>query len=144
MNGDKSFVDTNILVYAHDRGAGIKQQTARALIESLWQRRKGVISIQVLQEFYVNVRRKALNPIKPKAARQLLADYMCWEVVINDGDSLLQAVELEARYKISFWDALILQAANSAGAAVVYSEDLSHGQRYENVRAVNPFIEADG
>ncbi len=144
MNDDKAFLDTNILVYAHDRGAGIKQQIAGALVERLWQERKGVLSIQVLQEFYVNIRRKALNPLGAKAARQLLADYMCWEVVINDGQSLLQAVDFETRYKISFWDSLILQAANAAGAAVLYSEDLSHGQRYGSVRTINPFLVAEG
>ena len=144
MNDDKAFLDTNILVYAHDRGAGIKQQIAGALVEGLWQKRKGVLSIQVLQEFYVNIRRKALNPLGPKAAKQLLADYMCWEVVINDGESVLQAVDFETRYKISFWDGLILQAANFAGAAVLYSEDLSHGQRYGSVRIINPFLDAEG
>jgi len=140
MSDDKSFLDTNILVYAHDRGAGGKHETAKALVENLWRQRKGVISIQVLQEFYVNVRRKALNPIRPKEAKQLLADYMSWEVVINDGESLLQAIEVETRYKISFWDALIIQAANVAGATVLYSEDLSHNQRYGDVRVNNPFI----
>jgi predicted nucleic acid-binding protein len=140
MTDDKSFVDTNVLVYAHDRGAGRKHEIAKALVENLWRQRKGVISIQVLQEFYVNVRRKALNPVRPKEAKQLLADYMSWEVVINDGESLLQAVETETRYKISFWDALIVQAANAAGATVLYSEDLSHDQRYGATRVNNPFI----
>jgi predicted nucleic acid-binding protein len=65
---------------------------------------------------------------------------MSWEVVINDGESLLQAIEVETRYKISFWDALIIQAANVAGATVLYSEDLSHDQRYGDVRVNNPFI----
>ena len=144
MNADKSFVDTNVLVYAHDRGAGRKHEIAKALVENLWRQRKGVISIQVLQEFYVNVRRKALNPVRPKEAKQLLADYMSWEVVINDGESLLQAVETETHYKISFWDALIVQAANAAGATVLYSEDLSHDQRYGATRVHNPFIEVGG
>lgn len=144
MNDDRSFVDTNILVYAHDRGAGTKYEIARALVETLWRQRKGVISIQVLQEFYVNIRRKARNPIGQKDAKQLLADYMCWDVVSNDAGSVLLAVDLETRYKISFWDALMLQAADAAGAAVLYSEDLSHGQRYGNVRANNPFIEVEG
>ncbi len=83
MNDDKAFLDTNILVYAHDRGAGLKQQIAGALVERLWQKRKGVLSIQVLHEFYVNIRRKALNPLGPKAAKQLLADCMSWEVVCH-------------------------------------------------------------
>ena len=144
MNADKSFVDTNVLVYAHDRGAGRKHEIAKALVENLWHQRRGVISIQVLQEFYVNVRRKALNPVRPKEAKQLLADYMSWEVVINDGESLLQAVETETHYKISFWDALIVQAANAAGATVLYSEDLSHDQRYGATRVHNPFIEVGG
>ena len=74
-------------------------------------------------------------------AKQVLADYLTWEVVVNDGESILGALELEERYKISFWDAMIVQAANAAGVERLYSEDLNHGQRYGSVVAVNPFAE---
>jgi predicted nucleic acid-binding protein len=136
----KHFVDTNILVYAHDAAAGDKHARARALVEQLWADRSGVLSTQVLQEFYVNIRKKARAPLAAAEARQWIADYLDWEVVVNDGQSVLEAIELEERYEISFWDALIVQAANSGGATVLYSEDLSHGQHYSNVTVENPLL----
>jgi predicted nucleic acid-binding protein len=93
----------------------------------------------VLQELYVNLRKKAGHPLSPEEARSLIADYLRWEVVVNTGDSLLEAIEIETRYGIAFWDALIVQAATSAGAEVLYSEDLGDGQSYGTVRVVNPF-----
>lgn len=139
----RAFVDTNILVYAHDRSAGARHLRARELVERLWTERSGVLSTQVLQEFYVNVRKIARRPISRAAAKRLVADYLTWEVVINDGDSILSALELERRYRLSFWDALIVQAANAAAADVLYSEDLSHGQSYGAVRVVNPFLASE-
>jgi predicted nucleic acid-binding protein len=135
---DKYFVDTNILVYAHDTTAGVKHVHAKALIEELWRERTGVVSTQVLQELCVNVRRKAGRPVDLNTAREIVADYLAWEVVTNTGQSILEALELERRYRISFWDALVVQAAQSSGAAVLYSEDLSDGQTYGDVLVVNP------
>ncbi len=139
---DRYFVDTNLLVYAHDRPSGDKNRRARELIEKLWRERSGVLSTQVLQEFYVNVRRRAERPLGRAQARRLVADYLSWELVVNDGDSILEAMDLERRYRLSFWDALIVQAANAAAAAVLYSEDLSHGQTYGTVEVVNPLLGA--
>ena len=136
----KHFVDTNILVYAHDVAAGDKHARARSLVEQLWADRSGVLSTQVLQEFYVNIRKKARAPLAAAEARQWISDYLNWEVVVNDGHSVLEAIELEERYEISFWDALIVQAANTARATVLYSEDLSHGQHYSNVTVENPLL----
>ena len=135
---DKCFVDTNILMYAHDASAGAKHDRAKALIEELWRDRTGVVSTQVLQELAVNLRRKAGRPLDAKATRDIVTDYLTWQVVVNSGDSILDALDLEARYRISFWDALVLQAANASGAEVLYSEDLSDGQTYGSVRVVNP------
>ena len=135
------FVDTNILVYAHDRGAGTRHGQAKALVERLWSERSGVLSTQVLQEFYVNVRRKATHPVSSEEARELVNDYLAWGVVVNDGSDILGALEMEDRYRISFWDALILQAANRAGVDRLYSEDLNHGQQYGTVEVTNPFAE---
>jgi len=132
------FVDTNILVYAHDRSAGEKHRRARELVSSLWKDRSAAISTQVLQELYVNVRRKAGRPVTADEARSLIVDYLRWDVIVNTGESMLDAVEIEARYQISFWDALIVQAASAAGAEVLYSEDLGDGQSYGSVRVVNP------
>ncbi len=136
------FVDTNILIYAHDRGAGERYNKAKDLLVRLWRERCGVISTQVLQEFYVNVRRKARNPITIAEARGLIEDYLRWEVVVNHGDAILGALEIEQRLSVSFWDALILQAAKTADVKILYSEDLSHGQFYDQVEVVNPFAVA--
>jgi predicted nucleic acid-binding protein len=100
-----------------------------------------VVSTQVLQELAVNLRRKAGRPLDAKATREILKDYLSWQVVVNTGTSILEAMEVEDRYKISFWDALVVQAAETAGASILYSEDLSNGQLYGSVRVVNPFAQ---
>jgi predicted nucleic acid-binding protein len=134
----KCFVDTNILVYAHDRSAGVKHQRARKLMERLWATGEGVLSTQVLQELCINLRRKAAKPLSIDEVRALLRDYMAWEVVTNTSESVLRALEIEVRYKTSFWDALIVEAAESAGATILYSEDFHAGQRFGQVHVVNP------
>jgi predicted nucleic acid-binding protein len=135
---DKCFVDTNILMYAHDRAAGVKHQRARSLIEKLWNSGRGVLSTQVLQELCINVRRKSSHPLSVEETRRLIQDYSNWTIVINTAESVIDALDIESRYNISFWDALIVQAAGSSGATVLYSEDLAHGQSYGSVRVVNP------
>jgi len=140
---DKCFVDTNILVYAHDRSSGIKNQRAQLLIEELWNAGTGVLSTQVLQELCINLRRKAGNPLPVEEVRRLIREYSTWEVVTNTPASVLGALEIETRYKTSFWDALILQAAEDAGVSTLYSEDLASGQRYGSVRVVNPLIDPE-
>ena len=137
---DKYFVDTNILMYAHDTAAGEKHGRAKTLVEDLWETRSGVVSTQVLQELAVNLRRKAKKPLNAKATRDVVSDYLAWQVVVNGGDSILEALEIEVRYHVSFWDALVIQAAQVAGAAILYSEDLSDGQEYGGVRVKNPMI----
>jgi predicted nucleic acid-binding protein len=138
---DRCFVDTNILMYAHDASAGAKHERARALVEELWRNRSGVVSTQVLQELCVNLRRKAGRPVDLRTTREIVTDYLSWEVVVNTGESILEALEIENRHGISFWDALVVQAAESSGAAILYSEDLSDGQAYGPVHVVNPLIE---
>lgn len=135
------FVDTNILIYAYDRSAGIKRDRARQVVEQLWNTGEGVISTQVLQELGVNLRRKASPPLPIDEIRLLIRQYLSWKVVINTPESVLDALEIESRHKISFWDALILQAAESAGASVLYSEDLAPGHRYGTIQVVNPLAE---
>jgi predicted nucleic acid-binding protein len=141
---DKCFVDTNILVYAHDRSAGVKRQRAQMLLEQLWDSGQGVLSTQVLQELCINLRRKISHPLPVDEVRMLIRDYATWEVVTNTPESVLQALDIELRYKTSFWDALILQAAESSGASILYSEDLATGQRYRAVRVVNPLTQPVG
>jgi predicted nucleic acid-binding protein len=138
---DKFFLDTNILVYAHDRTTGTKHERARTLLEKLWSTGSGVLSTQVLQELCINLRRKAKHPMSVEETRRLIEDYSRWDIVINTAESVLQALTIEVRYKISFWDALLLQAAGSCGATVLYSEDLAEGQSYGSVHVVNPLRE---
>jgi predicted nucleic acid-binding protein len=139
---DKYFVDTNILMYAHDRSTGAKHRLAVALVERLWDSGEGILSTQVLQELCINLRRKVAPPLPVHQVRQLLSDYSRWEIVTNTSESVLQALDIEARYKISFWDALILHAAAHAGASILYSEDLAAGQSYGGIQVVNPFAVA--
>jgi predicted nucleic acid-binding protein len=138
---DRAFVDTNILVYAHDLAAGVKYERASALIEKLWTLGNGVLSTQVLQELCINLRRKVARPWPVEETRSLIEDYLKWEVVVNTPDSVIKAMAIETRYQISFWDALIIHAAEYANAATLYSEDLSDGQTYGSVRVVNPLNE---
>jgi len=137
---DKYFVDTNVLMYAHDATTGAKHERAKELVEELWRDRNGVVSTQVLQELAVNLRRKARRPLDAKATREIISDYLTWQIVVNGTDSILEALDIESRYQISFWDALVVQAAQAAGADILYSEDLSHGQVFGAARVVNPFV----
>src|SRR5713226_1897713 len=134
----KCFVDTNILIYAHDPSDGVRQNLARTLINGLWQTGGGVLSTQVLQEFCVNARRKASRALSVDETRREIEDYLRWEIVVNTAMSIVRALEIEVRFNISFWDAMIIQAAQSAGATVLYSEDLSDGQKYGGVRVIDP------
>jgi predicted nucleic acid-binding protein len=137
----KYFVDTNILIYAHDHSAGQKHERARRLIEHLWTTGEGVLSTQILQELCINLRRKLAHPLRIGEIRRIVEDYLNWEIVVNSPESTLEALDIEAQYKTSFWDALVLQAAESSGAEVLYSEDLAGGQRYGTIRVVNPLLE---
>ena len=134
----KYFVDTNILIYAHDRRAGEKHERAREVVERLWDTGGGVLSTQVLQELSINLRRKVAVPLSTKEIRNLVRDYMAWDVVVNGPVSILEALDVQERHDMSFWDALILQAANTSGATILYSEDLAEGEKYGTVRVVNP------
>ena len=136
----KYFVDTNILIYAHDRSTGIKHERARRIIEHLWTSGQGVLSTQVLQELCINLRRKVARPLPVEEIRQLLQDYLSWEIVVNAPEAVIRALEIEVQYKTSFWDALILQAAEQSGAAMLYSEDLATGQSYGSIQVVNPLL----
>ncbi|HET8635872.1 MAG TPA: PIN domain-containing protein [Acidobacteriaceae bacterium] len=139
MSG-KYFVDTNILVYAHDRSAGVKHRRAQMLVAQLWESGEGVLSTQVLQELCVNVRRNTTHPMSAEELRRIIEDYCTWEVVTNTPESVVRALEIEQRYRTSFWDALILHAAERCGASILYSEDMAVGQRYGSLKIVNPLV----
>ncbi len=134
-----SFVDTNILVYAEDRDAKAKHEVARDLILEFWDDRTGVVSVQVLQEFYVNVTRKVKKPVSSAKALDMVQEYLTWKVVENTGKLLTDAIELQRKAQLSFWDALIVQAAIEAACDKLYSEDLNAGQRFGSLVIVNPF-----
>ena len=140
MPGDKIFVDTNILVYGHDVDSGSKHQTARHLLLDLWQEKKGVLSTQVLQEFYVTMTRKVVHSLPPKTVRDILRDYVRWPVQRIETDTIMTASRIEESYQISFWDALIIAAAAQAAATKIYTEDLKTGQVIEGILLENPFI----
>jgi predicted nucleic acid-binding protein len=137
---DKQFFDTNILVYAHDSSAGSKHAAAKALVENAWRDGSGVLSTQILQEFVVCLQRKVARPLDLDSIREAVKDYQSWDVVVNNTDSVLGALEMQQRYGISFWDALVVHAAESSGASVLYSEDLSDGRVLGTVRVVNPLL----
>ncbi len=136
----KTFVDTNILVYAHDLDAGNKHKIAKEAVSRLWESKLGVLSTQVFQEFYVTLTKKIPNPIDKAIARRLIKKYFSWEVVINNPEIIIQASEIEENYKISFWDSLIVSAAFSQNAATILTEDFNHGQYIEGIIIKNPFL----
>jgi len=141
MSGNRRFVDTNILVYAHDTSAGTKQENARALVEQLWNTRDGCVSVQILQEFFVTVTRKIPKPLDAAAAKEIIADLSRWYVHVPAADDVLAAIGLHQRTGISFWDAMMIRSAVEIGCGVIYSEDLSHGQLYDGARVENPFLD---
>lgn len=135
----KTFVDTNILIYAHDVDAGEKHRLAKEVLQTLWLDRTGVLSPQVLQEFYVNVRRKTTKPLTKELARSAVNAYAIWCVDITAAE-MATAFRIEDAAHISFWDALICAAALKSGAERILSEDLNAGQKIEGVRIENPFL----
>jgi predicted nucleic acid-binding protein len=137
MSG-KVFIDTNILIYAHDLDAGEKHTISATILKHLWETETGIISAQVLQEFYVNVTRKIPNPLPKTKAREIIQSYLMWHVELNDIKTIFAASEFEERYNLSFWDALIVAAACNAKVEKILTEDLNHGQRIEGVFIENP------
>jgi predicted nucleic acid-binding protein len=137
--GRRTFVDTNVLVYAHDASETEKQPIARALLEELWADRSGVVSTQVLQEFYVVATRKFEPPMRRPEARDIVTLYATWSVVQIDVGLILDAAALEERAQLSFWDALIVEAARRAGAVRLVSEDFQAGRRIAGIEIENPF-----
>jgi predicted nucleic acid-binding protein len=139
MSDSRSFVDTNVLVYAHDASAGDKRDRARALIADLWNTGEGCLSVQVLQEFFVNVTRKVAKPLDVDSAIEVLADFSHWHVHVPNPQDVLAAAEIHRSAQISFWDAMILRSADELGCEALYSEDLNSGQRFGHVVVRNPF-----
>lgn len=135
-----SFLDTNILIYAHDVDAGDRHWQAKAVVRALWETGTGMLSTQVLSEFYVNVTRKIPSPLPPARARAIIEPYLSWKIQTLGPESVLAASEIQQRHRISYWDALIVHAAAIGGASRLYSEDLNDGQMIEGVQVVNPLL----
>ena len=136
---DKTFVDTNVLIYAHDIDAGRKHEIAKGVLRELWIDRTGILSTQVLQEFYVNATRTIRTPLPKPAARSVVHTYAAWCVAGITPADVSVAFQVEDDSKISFWDALIVAVAIRSGARQVLSEDLNAGQAIAGVTIRNPF-----
>lgn len=138
MSG-RTFIDTNVLIYAHNLDGGTKHSIARNVLRELWSERDvGVLSMQVLQEFYVNVTKKIPKPLSKNSARLVVDSYAIWCVETTMAE-ISSAFRIEDEAKISFWDALIISAAVKSGATRILSEDLNAGQQIAGVRIENPF-----
>jgi predicted nucleic acid-binding protein len=139
---DKTFVDTNVLIYAHDMDAKEKHETAKRVLQELWSERTGMLSMQVLQEFYVNVTRKISRPISKESARLVVSTYTTWCIDTSPAQ-ISSAFRIEDEAHIGFWDALIVASAVKSGASRILSEDLNAGQVISGVRVENPFAAVD-
>ena len=135
----RSFVDSNVLVYAHDADAGERHRRAAGCLEELWATRSGLLSTQVLQEFYVNVTKKIATPLSRGAAREVLRDYAPWVESLATPATVIRASEVSEIWQISFWDGMIVAAAEQSRAERLLTEDLSHGARIAGIEIVNPF-----
>ena len=138
---DNAFLDTNVLVYANDSAEPKKQRTARTLIKDMLLAGSGVISVQVLSEFWVTVTGKIHKPLSVSMARREAELFRLMTVVNLDSVLFFDALRLQQLYQISYRDAQIVAAALSAGCTTLYSEDLNAGQEYERVKVVNPFVD---
>lgn len=136
---DRVFLDTNILVYAHDVSAGPKNAIARDLVTELWAHKTGCLSIQVFQEFYVTVTQKVPRRMDPADAETILRGLSYWYVHEPKTEDVFQAIALQKRYQLSFWDAMIVQSAVQLECGQIWSEEMNPGQIYAGVQLVNPF-----
>jgi len=134
----RTFLDSNILFYSDDSRFPAKRKKALALIRSHRISRNGVVSLQVLQEYFTNVTRKlCLDPAIARRKVEIFSHFHLVEPTLND---VLSAIDLHRLNKISYWDALIVRCASGSGCTTVLSEDMQHGQTIAGVKIVNPFI----
>ena len=137
---DRVLVDTNILVYAYDLDAGLKRIKAAEVLESLWDQGNGVLTTQVIAEFFITITQKVKQRLSLPDAKQIIEDYRNgWTVFSTTPDMVLKVVSGVEQYKLSFWDAMIWASAVINEAPLIYSEDMHHGQIIEGVRLENPF-----
>jgi predicted nucleic acid-binding protein len=134
------FLDTNVLVYLFDLDAPEKQSRAREILEAEGTSGRAVLSTQVLQEFYVSVTRKLARPLDSETAQRAVEDFSTFPVVQIDASLVLSAIARHRKEQVSFWDALIIQAALEGGASILYTEDLQHGRIIGGVRVGKTFF----
>lgn len=135
---DVVFVDSNILIYAHDQDAGSKRERAAAVLAQLWESGCGRLSAQVLQEFFVNATSRLAAPIARSVAREVVQTYALWIREPTTAATITRAIDLAELARLSFWDALIVAAAEQSGARRLLTEDLDHGQQVAGVLVHNP------
>jgi predicted nucleic acid-binding protein len=136
---ERVFVDTNVLLYAHDQDAGERRAIGEHVLRQLWKSRSGVLSIQVLQEFYAEFTRRLDSAAARRRAREIVEAYSAWPVVRLDTSDVLAVCEYADRYQVSVWDASILSAAKKGHADVLLSDKLSHGWHISGLEIRNPF-----
>ncbi|MEA2694327.1 MAG: hypothetical protein QOJ16_3714 [Acidobacteriota bacterium] len=144
MSVDRSFFDTNVLVYIFDQDSPAQQARAREIFEE--HARTGLLTLspQVLQEFYVTVTRKLARPLSPEAALAAVTHLNTFPLVPVDGGTILRAVQLHQSATLSFWDAMIVQVAMEGNCKKVFSEDMQNGRRFGEMVIVNPFANGSG
>jgi predicted nucleic acid-binding protein len=136
---DNVFVDTNILLYLRDASEPEKQALASNRLNELWEKRTGRLSVQVLNEYFVNVTRKLDPGLPPEEAWDDIEALSVWEPLPLDMPVLVRAFAVQRRYGLSWWDSLIVAAAEAAGCARILSEDLADGATYFGITVENPF-----
>jgi predicted nucleic acid-binding protein len=137
--GDKIFVDTSVLVHAHDLDSGLRRAIAEHVLKQLWQDETGVLSTQVLQEFYAALTTGIASPVPRRAARDLIHAYSVWPVVTLDAADVQAASDVEERYRLSFRDAMIVVAAQKTGATLLLSDTLQPYRPITGLELQNPF-----
>lgn len=135
----REFVDANVLVYAFDSSAARKQRAAQQLLERLWESGTGCVSVQVLQEFFVTITKKVPKPLPVDDAKARIREFAAWTAFAPTAKDILAAIDLHAQAKISFWDAMIVVAAEASDCGVLWTEDLNDGQVLRGVRIQDPF-----
>lgn len=134
-----SFVDTNILLYSRDASEPAKQSIASALLDELWDNRNGRLSVQVLNEYFVNATRKLDPGLSPEEAWDDIEALNAWKPIAIDMPMLTRAYAVHRRYGLSWWDSMIVAAAEASGCARIYSENLCDTTSYFGITVVNPF-----
>lgn len=136
---ERVFVDTGVLLSAHDLDAGVQHAIAEQVVRQLWDERLGVSSTQVLQEFYVAVTERIATPISRRDARDLLAAYQAWPIVSIEAADVLVASDLQDRFKLTFWNALLVSGAIKARATMILSQELQPYRQIAGIEVRNPF-----